>query len=185
MACRRPNTHHRASQLQRTIPLLVGDYGFARNAIDQSLITVLVMRLYPYKMYFACVVDVKGPDPYAAERLAHFIKSAGLQHFAYRSDREPAIVALIEDACKRAGRPGAGVNVPAVQDAGKTPPLTGDASSSTVLERIDEEEDEADEMPANIDRVLVAVPEHSAPGESQSSGKAERSIQKLFDLLIA
>ena len=67
------------------------------------------MRLYPYRMFFACKVDAKGPDPMASERVAHFIKSAGLVHFAYRTDKEPAIVALIEDACRRAGRKGAGV----------------------------------------------------------------------------
>ena len=108
VACRRPNTQHRISHDERTIPLLVGDYGFVRNTQDESLVTLLVMRLYPYGLYFSCVVDVKGPDPVASERLAHFIKSAGLLHFAYRSDKEPAIVALIEDACKRAGRPGGG-----------------------------------------------------------------------------
>ena len=74
VACRRPNTQHRSSHTERTIPLLVGDYGFARNSQDQSLVTILVMRLYPYRLFFSCKVDVKGPDPVAAERLAHFIK---------------------------------------------------------------------------------------------------------------
>ena len=132
VVCRRPNTQHRVSQDGRTIPLLVWDYGFVRNTQDENLVTLLVMRLYPYGLYFSCVVDVKGPDPVASERLAHFIKSAGLLHFAYRSDKEPAIVALIEDACKRAGRPGAGV--PETSEGPTTQP-------ATVMEGLEEDGD--------------------------------------------
>ena len=66
--------------------------------------TVLVLKLYPYKVFFACVVPAKGAEPSVVSRLALFIKEMGLIHFAYRSDREPTVKALIEEACRMAGR---------------------------------------------------------------------------------
>ena len=77
---------------------------------------------------------------------------SGLLHFAYRSDREPAIVSLIQDACAMAGRNG--VNVHAVEDEAVDP---------------------------GFERARIAVPEHSHPGESQSNGLAERSMKELID----
>ena len=107
MATRRPNSHHRnLHDESRTIPLLVGDDGFPRDNRDQECSTVLVLKLYPHKMFFSCVVASKGPDPLVVGRLVKFIKDAGLMHFAYRSDKEPSIIALIEEACSRAGRRG-------------------------------------------------------------------------------
>ena len=45
-------------------------------------------------------------------------QDVGLVHFAYRSDKEPAIIALIQEACARAGRRGVRVNsdVPVLED---------------------------------------------------------------------
>ena len=44
IACRRPNNHHRLLQdHSREVPLLAGDYGFIRNAGDESLVCVLVL----------------------------------------------------------------------------------------------------------------------------------------------
>ena len=68
-------------------------------------------------------------------RLCRFIMECGLVHFAYRSDREPAIVALIQDACAMAGR--------------------NDVSVQAVEDEAPEPED---------DRAQVAFPEHSHPG---------------------
>ena len=51
VATRRPNSHHRnLHDESRTIPLLVGDYGFPRDTRDQECSTVLVLKLYPYKI---------------------------------------------------------------------------------------------------------------------------------------
>ena len=62
--CRRPNSHHRTSlQDSRSIPLLVGDYCFPKGQQDDETITVLVLKLYPYKLFFSCIVASKGPDP--------------------------------------------------------------------------------------------------------------------------
>ena len=135
------------------------------------------MRLYPYRLFFACKLDVKGPDPVASERLAHFIKSAGLIHFAYRTDKEPAIVALIQDACRRAGRSSA--CVPEDSDSGRPTEM----AKGSVMDTLEEDGDGTDEHPPTIDKSVIAVPEHSAPGESQSNGKAEASVKTLVDLL--
>ena len=98
--------HLQSKQDSRDIPLLVGDYGFIRDSDDQDCTTTLVLKLYPFKLFFSCVVAAKGPDTMVVTRLAQFIKDAGLTHFAYRSDREPAIMAMIEEACARSGRRG-------------------------------------------------------------------------------
>ena len=106
-ACKLPNTAHlKSHEDDRTIPLLVGDYAFCRDSKDESLATILVLRLFPYKLTFAFVVAAKGPDLLVVSRLAKLITDCGLVHFAYRSDREPAIVAMIQDACAMAGRKG-------------------------------------------------------------------------------
>ena len=48
---RRANVQHRKShEGDRTIPLLVADYGYVRNYEDEILATVLVVRLYPYNL---------------------------------------------------------------------------------------------------------------------------------------
>ena len=44
------------------------------------------------------------------------------------------------------------------------------------------EPQEDDDSKIQSDRVLVAVPEHSMPGESQSNGAAESAIQQVQDL---
>ena len=103
--CRRPNEHHRSvKDDSRVIPLLVGDYGFIKDSGDTESATILVLKLYPYKTFFSCIVANKGPDPLVVARIVKFLKDSGLTHFAYRSDREPAIMAMIEEACVRSGR---------------------------------------------------------------------------------
>ena len=53
VASRRPNSHHRkANNAERVIPLLVADYCFLEGSTDDDHITVLVMRLYPYRVFF-------------------------------------------------------------------------------------------------------------------------------------
>ena len=60
---RRPNTQHRRShEGDRDVPLLVADYGYVRNSEDEVLATVLVIRIYPDRRFFATLVDPKGPD---------------------------------------------------------------------------------------------------------------------------
>ena len=99
---------------------MVGDYCFAKRSGDECTVTGLVIKVYPYKLICGCIVQSKGPDPLVVARLAQLIKDAGLVHCAYRSDKEPAIIAMIQEACARAGRRGVRV----IQDDGdgKIPP---------------------------------------------------------------
>ena len=54
VACRRANSHHRTShESERQIPLLVADYCIIKESSDTENITILVMRLYPYKNFLA------------------------------------------------------------------------------------------------------------------------------------
>ena len=144
--------HLRSHESERAIPLLVGDYGFVKDGSDDENATILVLKLYPFKLIFACLVPGKGSDPLVVARLCRFIMECGLVHFAYRSDRKPAIVSLIQDACAMAGRNG--VKVHAVGDEAPDP---------------------------DGEKAQVAVPEHSHPGESQSNGLAESSMKELID----
>ena len=57
IAGRRNNSGHRATKQDRKIPLVVADYAAVRNQRDQDLLTFLVVRLYPQRVTFACVVD--------------------------------------------------------------------------------------------------------------------------------
>ena len=75
-----------------------------KGSKDEENVTGVVFKLYPFKYFYGCVVQSKGPDPLVVSRLTQFIKDSGLVHFAYRSDKGPAIVAMIEEACARAGR---------------------------------------------------------------------------------
>ena len=106
-ACKMSNIGHvRSHESDRTIPLLVGDYAFCRDSKDESLATLLILRLFPYKLIFAFVVPSKGPDPMVVTRLAKLITDCGLVHFAHRSDKEPAIISMLQEACAMAGRKG-------------------------------------------------------------------------------
>ena len=50
VSCRRPNTPHRAvSSAERSLPLMVGDYAFPKHFDDPETMTLLVIRVYPYK----------------------------------------------------------------------------------------------------------------------------------------
>ena len=159
VACRRPNDPHSLShESSRTIPLLVGDFGYMRDSKDDDNATILVLKLYPFRLNFACVVASKGPDPLIVSRISKWLTDSGLMHFAYRSDKEPSIVAMIQQACAMAGRNG--VHVKTLEDDEAE---YSDTPDSTVP----------------IDRAMVAVPEHNHPGESQSNGLSERSIQEV------
>ena len=83
-ACRAgaPSHHRTVKNSERTIPLLVADYGFRKNSDDDTTMTLLIMRVYPYKIYMCCAVPGKGRDPQVVARIVRFIKETGLTHFA-------------------------------------------------------------------------------------------------------
>ena len=160
--CKRPNTHHRGCKTDsRVIPLLVGDYCFLKDSQDEDQATMLVLKLYPYKIYFACLVRQKGPDPLVVARLTQFIKDMGLEHFAYRSDKEPAIISMLEEACARASR--RGVKVKSDEDTETHAAIEDDLP----LSMLDSCPPRAPTGTEAMEGTTVAVPEHSHPSESQ------------------
>lgn len=62
-----------------------------------------MLKLYPFKVFYACVVPANGAHPEAVANIALFINEVGLVHFSYISDREPAIKTFLEETCKVAG----------------------------------------------------------------------------------
>ena len=49
VATKRPNHQHRRYRHpERLIPFLVAYYGYARNSGEDALITILVVKIYPY-----------------------------------------------------------------------------------------------------------------------------------------
>lgn len=57
-------------------------------------------------MMMATVCDEKGLDPQVGSRLAGFIKDTGCAHWAYRSNQEPGLRALFEEAFTKSMRQG-------------------------------------------------------------------------------
>ena len=70
------------------------------------MLTFLVVHLQPYGVFFATVVDAKGRSNDVIDDLASVIQECGLVHFVYRSDRERALRALLEQAIRLSGRKG-------------------------------------------------------------------------------
>ena len=107
VTARRANVQHRTShEGQRTIQFLVTDYGYGRDSNDEIMATVLVVRLYPYNVVFATIVEKKGSYPAIVKQVATWIQEAGLVHFTYRTDMEEAIRDLLEANVRESGRPG-------------------------------------------------------------------------------
>ena len=48
----------------------------------------------------------QGSKPSSGTRKVRFIEETGLTHFAYRSDREPAITSVIDEVCALSSRKG-------------------------------------------------------------------------------
>ena len=83
---------------------MVADYCFIHDSQDKDLCTVLVGRLYPAKALFAVVCDQKGDDDDVITRLARSIRNSGYSHIVYKSDQEPSIRTMFEEAFRRSHR---------------------------------------------------------------------------------
>ena len=91
---------------ERSVPLMVADDCFPKHSDESDTLTVLVLRIFPYKLFLCCHVAAKGRDPVVVHRVAWFIKECGLTQLTYRADREPAIMAMIGEACALTRREG-------------------------------------------------------------------------------
>lgn len=135
---------------------------------------MLIMRVYPYKVMLCTCVPGKGRDPRVVARIARFIKEVGLTHFAYRNDREPSIIAMIEEACAASGRKGVKIS-------------PGNDVEDEVVDVEDLVKDGFGVLNADVpndvgvDSTHVATPQLSQPGESASNGRAERSVGEFMD----
>ena len=184
VSCRRPNNHHRSvKDSEKTIPPVVEDYGFPKTSDEDTPMTLLIMRGYPYKIWMCCKVPGKGRDPRVVARIVRYIKETGLTHFAYRTNREPAITAMIDEACALSGRKGIKVgpdNDDVAADCGLQP---GDLAMDGALKTDDLNVSEAPHVVSdlNVESTHTAVPELSHPGESQSNGLAEKSVRDFTD----
>lgn len=180
VSSRRPNTHHRSlGQSEREIPIMVGDYCFPKHSEEVDPITVLVIRVYPYKLFLCCVVPSKGREPRVVERISGFIKECGLTQFTYRSDREPAIVAMFEDACAQSGRNGTREATSTEQsDEISHAQLITERPEGAMVADVELQIGDVPHVPSTvtIESSHTAAPELSHPGESQSNGLAERSV---------
>ena len=86
-AARRPNSPHRTTKTSPgSIPLVTADYGFLR-AKDESLAPFLGGKIHPWKVFFALLCRMKGPDARVTRRLAQHLKDFGLTHLCCKSDR--------------------------------------------------------------------------------------------------
>ena len=75
VSCRRPNTQHRSMPASvRAVPLMVGDYAFPKHSDEADPLTLLVIRVYPFQIFFCCVVPSKGRHPLVVRRLERFIR---------------------------------------------------------------------------------------------------------------
>ena len=142
--------------------MLSADYGFFNDPGGPTT-CFLAIHVKPFGAIFACVVDAKGPTPKMVHVVSEFIKMCGLVNFVYRSDKERALIRLLEDAIRESGRHG----VPMTDDQ-----LKRDREEDLLLEPFDGPAPRTTE---------TAVPEHSHPGESRSNGAVERAVQMVED----
>ena len=173
VAGRRPNAPHSPAKNPTALPMLCSDYAFFGDQ-GEPLVTFIVAYIRPVWVYFASVVDAKGPTAFALRMLSDGITPCGLARFAYRADRAAALKSLIETSVRESDR--------------DDPPLAGTLADN---EDVDEPEvreiggESALQPPPAPNPTKVAVPEHSHVGESQSNCASERAVQLVEDMARA
>ena len=95
MARRRNDGHYRLPPFSRAKPLLVADYCFVRNSLDDDVLVLMVCRLYPSMAICAIPCDMKGVDRYSTHMLASFLRGSGVPRMVYLCDQEKSIHACI------------------------------------------------------------------------------------------
>ena len=68
---------------------------------DDDVLTVLAARLYPSKAILATVCPSKGVDDHVNSRVSKFIEDSGYLKLIYRSDQEPSLRAMLEEAFRK------------------------------------------------------------------------------------
>ena len=127
------------------IPLRVADYCVVSSTGDQALQAILAMRMYPYKIYYACAVPHNGVDPLVTKHIAKFLWATGVHRFVDRCDRESALNSMLECAISETARHGVWVD----DDAGIQP-------SDFPIAVSDEDDDEPD-APEDLPKPLEGL----------------------------
>ena len=137
---------------------------------------VLIVHLKPHGAFLACIVPSKGVHAWVAETLEKLNLECGRVQFSCRSDREPSICALFNEACQIAGRKGDDVTPKQDRpsEAVASSSMTFDMSSADVPAAEEESSSEPIVTPA-----VIGVPEPSHPCESQSNGIAEATAKSV------
>ena len=73
------------------------DYGFLGEE-DEKALPILIIKEHKKKRLGATFVEKKGVNNYARQYFADFVKSTGYRNIVNKSDGEPAIVALKNQA---------------------------------------------------------------------------------------
>ena len=132
---------------------------------------------------WCCMCDPfrKGVCPPLAHRIVQFLHDTGLTRFAYRCDRESAINAMLQSAILESARKGVRVKSDLVDDLEEPLDIAEDDDEPDIPEDVPK--------PPASQSPIVAVPELTHPGESQTNGLAERAVQAIEDqartLLVA
>ena len=110
---------HRAGGRETTIPVIAIDYGFLNERDDllqeAAGAPILVSKCNPDREIGAAVVPTKGADECAVAELKNDVICSGFTAVLFRSDNEPAILALKEPAATALKL--AGVNVKIEENA--------------------------------------------------------------------
>ena len=179
VAGKRSNSPHRRVRNHSDKPMLSADYGFysANGDGKGTLACFLAVYLRPLGVYYAFVVDSKGPSPSSIRLLSNFIQDCGLINFLYRSDREHAVVSLLKDAIREAGRVGLPSSLQQFLDG----PFVSDVDPEEDAVAGPHDRPPSAGNPSPGIGPVIAVSEHSHTGESQSNGAAERAVKMVED----
>ena len=161
---------------------MVGDYCFVRSTGDDALTCVLVLKLYPVRIYYACGAVRKGCDDSVIKNVSKCITDVGLTHFCLRPDREPAILALLDAVCLATGRRGDKIDASEDSDGAcePGPDHVFDLNAADVPDA--EKPPTSQEQIQPAEGAVIWVPEHSHPGESASNGKAESAVRGIVGM---
>ena len=159
VAGKRPNAPRQRIKTHSSLPLLCVDYAFFGEG--DAMMTFRVAYARPFGVYFASVVDAKGPTQFSVQTLSDWIIQCGLVRFLYRSDQEKSLKALLRTAVRESGRNGRRLYLPGDPDI--------DEADKEELGDLSDLADEPVVRDLKTDHVEIAVPEHSHVGESPSN----------------
>ena len=98
VAARGVGQQHKSSDLNtdpdEKLPTLSIDYGFMSKKGEDGAMPMLCVKEKHSKKHAASVVDAKGATDYATSFLVGVIKELAYKRIVFKSDNEPAILAL-------------------------------------------------------------------------------------------